>query len=207
MPTSYGERRLHRRVYCRYGHILSYKTYITYLTTKRVWGNALTLALKFFTTISYNIWRVPRVRCAAVDLANFFSLSQTPYTVFTRSLYATQGERTYIIHINTFYRQIYHGRVLAVAGRRRGRRQGLRKQLHGLFARYVSYFERVAYFYCVTTMYLYYVPTYTRVIHAFGEFYIHFFYLLVTNRRRRCGLTVYVHTYVRYVLGGRPLLS
>jgi len=66
-------------------------------------------------------------------------------------------------------RRIYHGRVHAGAGRR-GRRQGLRKQLHGLFAWYVSYFERVVYFYCVTTMYI--LWTYTRVIHAFGEFYV-----------------------------------
>lgn len=41
--------------------------------------------------------------------------------------------------------------------------------------------------------------TYTRVIHAFGEFYIHFFfYLLVTNRSRQCGCTVYVRTYGTY---------
>lgn len=76
-------------------------SYKTYKTTKRVWGNVRTLALKFLTIISYNIWRVPRVRRATVDLANFFSLSLKPYIVFTRSLYATWGER--ILYIQTYY--------------------------------------------------------------------------------------------------------
>lgn len=145
---------------------ISYKTYNTYLTTKRVWGNALTLALKFLLLfrIIYDVYRVSAAPLPTLQISFPYRRRRIP---FLHGPYICDAGWAYIIHINILHRQIYHGRVLAGAGRRRGRRQGLRKQLHGLFARYVSYFERVAYFYCVTTMYIMYLhirALYTRLV-------------------------------------------
>lgn len=49
--------------------------------------------------------------------------------------------------------------------------------------------------------------TYTRVIHAFGEFYIHFFSTYLWRIADDGAAVRYTYVCVRYVLGGRPLLS
>lgn len=152
---------------------------------------------KFFTIISYIIYDVYRLSAApSSTLQIFFSLLPTPYTVFTRFLYAMWGER--ILYMYILHRRIYHGRVHTGAGRRRrrGRRRGLRKQLHGLFARYVSYFERVAYFYCVTTMYIMYI--YARYTRVWWILYT-FFFLLTCDESQPTVRVYRIRTYVRTV--------
>jgi len=203
--TSYlsGDRRLHRRVYRRRSlrPCMSHKTYDT---TKRVWGNARTLI--FF----FHHYFVQRTTCTACPPSTTLRIS-FPYRrrrrriPFLHGPCARHGVIVYTI-IHYTYRRIYHGRVHAAgAGRRRRRRrgrrrQGLRKQLHGLFARYVSYFERVAYFYCVTTMYIMYLhirALYTRLV----NFVYHFFFFPPTcdespTTARAYGIRTYVRTYV-----------
>jgi len=119
-------------------------------------------------------WCLPRHRRPCNFL---FLIADAVYCFYTVLGWA------YIIH-----RRIYHGRVHAGAGRRRrGRRQGLRKQLHGLFARYVSYFERVAYFYCVTTMY---IMLYTRLVN-----FIYIFFLPTCDESRTTVRAYCIRTY------------